>query len=135
MGAVGTTAEDKFVNDMIKDATAFPENDGEYYVSNSDVQSAVEAFVMQYGGNEEKILNKIRDGIDKAVGTQTKPVFTTKMPSSERIAAARKVLFNNTPVETIMDTYDGGNYVQFVGMAGGDVLTYRIYADGLIGEK
>lgn len=70
--AVNKLQEDKFVNDMVKSATSsLPINEvpnPSDLMSNSDVQSAVEAYVMQFGGNENAILDRIRDGIDKAIG-------------------------------------------------------------------
>lgn len=53
--------EDKFVNDIVKCATL---TDSELVISNSDIQSAVEAFVMQNGGDEDLILERIRGAIE-----------------------------------------------------------------------
>lgn len=69
--AVNKVQEDKFVNDMVKDATSsLPINEvpkPSDLISNGDVQSAVEAYVMQFGGNEEAILKRIQDGIEKVI--------------------------------------------------------------------
>lgn len=37
--------------------------------------------------------------------------------------------------ETILQTHKTKDFVEFVGTIGGDVLTYRYYASGVIGEK
>ena len=63
--------EEKFIQDMINDITSNIPVDingnisPEDLISNSDLQAMVEAFTMQYGGNDDEILNKIRDGVDQ----------------------------------------------------------------------
>ena len=46
-----------------------------------------------------------------------------------------KIVYAETPIDTIVSTYDGPNFVDVVGYAGGDTLTYRIYDSGAIVEK
>ena len=71
MGSVGISDEDKFVNDVVRDLTkAIPVN-GEFspndLMSNSDVQAMVEAYTIQFGGNDDEILQKIQDKLEKAL--------------------------------------------------------------------
>ena len=54
---------------------------------------------------------------------------------NNRIEKAKKILFENTPAERIIDAYDCGDYVQFDCKAGGDLLMFRIYNNGFICEK
>ena len=49
---------------------------------------------------------------------------------------ALNILFEETPIETIYDSYDTSEYFEFVGSCGGDSLKYRIYKEtGKIYEK
>ena len=49
---------------------------------------------------------------------------------------ALDILFDNTPIEIILDSYDAPDFYEFVGECGGDVMRYRIYKkDGSIYEK
>lgn len=48
---------------------------------------------------------------------------------------AEKILFDNTPADRIVDTYEDSNFWDFTCRAGGDVLTYRIYDSGTITER
>ena len=48
---------------------------------------------------------------------------------------AEKILFDNTPADRIVDTYEDSNFWEFTCRAGGDVLTYRIYDSGTITER
>ena len=48
---------------------------------------------------------------------------------------ARKMIFESTPVDRIIDTYEDRDYIEFVCEAGGDVLTYRVYRGGTIVER
>ena len=52
--------------------------------------------------------------------------------NSEKIAKAKEVLFMNTPVDKIYETYADMDYVEFRGSAGGDVCCYRVYDDGKV---
>jgi hypothetical protein len=45
------------------------------------------------------------------------------------------LVYQNTPIDTIVSTYDLHNGIEVVGRAGGDVLTYRIYDNGQVVEK
>ena len=73
MGSVGTSNEDRFIRDMVREATSVIPVDSagginpNDLMSNSDMQAIVEAYVLQYGGDEDEILNKIRDGIERAL--------------------------------------------------------------------
>ena len=48
---------------------------------------------------------------------------------------ARKYIKAHSPIEKILYSADYGDFVQIVGKAGGDVLTYRYYGDGDICEE
>lgn len=48
---------------------------------------------------------------------------------------AKKILFNNTPVDRIIETYEDRDYIEFVCKAGGDTLTYRVYRGGTLVER
>ena len=48
---------------------------------------------------------------------------------------ARKYIKAHSPIEKILYSADYGDYVQIVGKAGGDVLTYRYYSDGDVYEE
>lgn len=51
------------------------------------------------------------------------------------IKEATEIIFENTCMEIIDDTFQTPDYVEFRGTCGGDVLRYRVYNDGSIGEK
>lgn len=51
------------------------------------------------------------------------------------IEKAKKILFENTPMEIIYDTIKTPDFIEFKGEAGGDVMRYRVYNDGSIYEK
>lgn len=51
------------------------------------------------------------------------------------IEKAKVILFNETPADRILDTYQTGSYVEFVCTAGGDTMTVRVYNDGTITER
>lgn len=51
------------------------------------------------------------------------------------IQEARKILFDNTPADRVLDTYQTSSFIEFVCKAGGDTLTVRIYNDGTITER
>ena len=45
------------------------------------------------------------------------------------------LVFQNTPIDTILSTYELSNGIEVIGSAGGDTLTYRFYNNGTIVEK
>ena len=47
----------------------------------------------------------------------------------------QKLIFQNTPIDTIVSTYSLPNGVEVNGYAGGDNVTYRIYENGTVVEK
>ena len=53
----------------------------------------------------------------------------------ERIQKARKILFDNTPADRVLETYATPDYVEFICVAGGDPMRFRVYNDGKIYEK
>lgn len=49
---------------------------------------------------------------------------------------ALEILFDNTPIETIDHYHEAPDFFEFIGRAGGDSLTYRVYKkDGSIYAK
>ena len=48
---------------------------------------------------------------------------------------AKKILFDQTPADRIIDSYEARDFWEFAVRAGGDVLTYRVYDDGMICER
>lgn len=46
-----------------------------------------------------------------------------------------RLVYQNTPIDTIVTTYELPNGVEVVGRAGKDTLTYRIYDNGNVVEK
>lgn len=48
---------------------------------------------------------------------------------------AKDILFESTPVQTIISSYKGTNYIEFECRAGGDLLVYRVYNNGTITER
>ena len=44
-------------------------------------------------------------------------------------------VFENTPIDNIIDTYTGKDFVEVTGRAGGDILVFRRYNDGRIVER
>jgi hypothetical protein len=51
------------------------------------------------------------------------------------IQKARELLFENTPVTKIFDTYILPDAVDFICCCGGDSVIYRVYDDGRIVER
>ena len=47
-----------------------------------------------------------------------------------RVKKAKEILFMNTPMEIIYETYSEPDFIEFHGSAGGDVMCYRVYNDG-----
>jgi hypothetical protein len=48
---------------------------------------------------------------------------------------AIKIINENTAIEIIMSIDKTPDYYQFVGYAGGDILTYRVYNSGALTQK
>ena len=47
----------------------------------------------------------------------------------------QQLVFENTPIDTIITIYDLPNGIEVIGRAGGDTLTYRLYDNGMVVEK
>ena len=45
------------------------------------------------------------------------------------------LVFHSTPIENIITLYEGKDFIEVVGAAGRDTLTYRIYESGMVVEK
>ena len=45
---------------------------------------------------------------------------------------ALNIIFEDTPIEYIIEIRNGRDFIEVVGNAGGDVLTYRVYNDGTL---
>lgn len=50
-----------------------------------------------------------------------------KIPSN-----IKKLVYEKTPIDKIIDYYKTMSFVEVTGRAGGDVLTFRIYNDGTV---
>lgn len=48
---------------------------------------------------------------------------------------AIKIINENTAIEIIISVDETPDFYQFVGFAGGDVLTYRVYHSGALTQK
>lgn len=48
---------------------------------------------------------------------------------------ALKIINESTAIEIIMSIDEAPDYYQFVGYAGGDILTYRVYHSGALTQK
>ena len=48
---------------------------------------------------------------------------------------AIKIINKNTAIEIIMSIDEAPDYYQFVGSAGGDILTYRVYHSGALTQR
>lgn len=57
------------------------------------------------------------------------------MSYKSRVDKALDVIFAETPIEYITDTYEARDFVEVVGKAGGDTLTYRVYDNGRLCER
>ena len=44
----------------------------------------------------------------------------------------KKMVYDKTPIATIIDYYETREFIEVTGRAGGDVLIYRIYNDGSV---
>jgi hypothetical protein len=49
--------------------------------------------------------------------------------------AIEQVVYTQTPIDTIVSTYELPNGIEVRGYAGSDSLTYRIYDNGIVVEK
>ena len=47
----------------------------------------------------------------------------------------KEIIFTNTPIDNIISTNDGPGFIDVIGCAGGDTLTYRIYENGQVTER
>ena len=47
----------------------------------------------------------------------------------------KKIVFERTPITQIIDIYEGSNFFEVTGRAGGDVLTFRVYDNGTVCER
>lgn len=45
------------------------------------------------------------------------------------------LLFGETPIEEILSVNTDPDFWEFIGLAGGDACTYRVYKDGRLVEK
>lgn len=51
------------------------------------------------------------------------------------IEEAKKILYNETPADRILDTYKTNSFIEFICTAGGDTMRVRVYNDGTVTEK
>ena len=47
----------------------------------------------------------------------------------------QKMVYSQTPIDTIVSTRDLPNGIEVRGYAGGDSMTYRFYDNGMVVEK
>ena len=47
----------------------------------------------------------------------------------------KQIVYSQTPIDTIVSTYELPNGIEVRGYAGGDSMTYRIYDNGMVVEK
>lgn len=47
----------------------------------------------------------------------------------------KQMVYSQTPIDTIISTYELPNGIEVRGYAGGDSITYRIYDNGMVVEK
>lgn len=47
----------------------------------------------------------------------------------------KSIIIQKTPLDTIIETFECGDYIEVTGRAGGDILTYRIYSNGQVVER
>lgn len=57
------------------------------------------------------------------------------LTNKERISKAQDIVLAQTCVEFIEDYHWTPDFVEVIGNAGGDVLTFRVYNDGSIYER
>ena len=48
---------------------------------------------------------------------------------------ALTIISEDTPIEIILSVDETADFYQFVGEAGGDVLTYRVYKNGTLTQR
>jgi hypothetical protein len=48
---------------------------------------------------------------------------------------ALNIIIENTPLEIISRVDETPDFYQFVGEAGGDILTYRVYRNGTLAQR
>jgi hypothetical protein len=46
-----------------------------------------------------------------------------------------RLVYENTPIDQIVQVYEGPNFLEVTGNAGRDCLTYRIYDNGQVTER
>ena len=51
------------------------------------------------------------------------------------IKEAEAIIYRDTPIEYIYRIIETSDYIEFVGDAGGDTLTYRVYNNGKVYAK
>ena len=51
------------------------------------------------------------------------------------IEEAEKILYRDTPIEYVYRITQTKDFIEFVGDAGGDTLTYRVYNNGKVYAK
>ena len=47
----------------------------------------------------------------------------------------KEIIFTNTPIDRVISTHEGNGFIDVVGCAGGDTMTYRIYENGQVTER
>ena len=47
----------------------------------------------------------------------------------------KEIIFTNTPIDKVISTCEGPGFIEVVGCAGGDTMTYRIYENGQVTER
>lgn len=57
------------------------------------------------------------------------------MSKNTRVSKALDRIFEETPMEYTIEVYEARDFVEVVGRAGGDILTYRVYDNGRIGQR
>ena len=57
------------------------------------------------------------------------------MSYKSRVDKALDIIFSETPIEYVIDTYEAKGFVEVVGSAGGDILTYRVFDNGTLGQR
>lgn len=53
----------------------------------------------------------------------------------KRVQKILELIKEETPIDTVMDVFCASDFVEVVGRAGGDVLTYRFYNNGTVTER
>jgi hypothetical protein len=47
----------------------------------------------------------------------------------------KEIIFTNTPIDKVISTSEGPGFIEVIGCAGGDTMTYRIYENGQVTER